>query len=87
MIEINGKKYEINLDIKLGTQKLMQKIRNDPNDAKNVDYMASILKDILIPSPSTKEIDNFRSSDLETVFDSFGDELINLDREVKKKLR
>lgn len=86
MIEINGKKYKINLDIRLGTRKMMKKIQDTPDDPKNEDYIDSILKDILIPKPSNKQILEFRISDVEKAFNQFGKDMEKLDTEYKKKL-
>lgn len=86
MIEINGKKYEINTDTRLKTEKFMSRIIAKPNDPKNIDYMGHILKDILIPTPSTKDLGEFRRSDRENVFDLFTKEMQKTDKDLKKKL-
>ena len=85
MIEINGKKYEINTDTRLKTEKLMSKIMVDPDNPKNINYMAHILRDILIPEPTTKELGEFRRSEREMVFDMFSKEMLKTDRDLKKK--
>ena len=86
MITINGKKYKINLDTKLGTRKMMKKIQENPEDPKNEDYIYDILKDLLVPKPANKQILEFRISDVEKVFKEFGKESEKLDTEIKKKL-
>jgi len=86
MIEINGKKYEINTDTRLKTEKLMSKIMVDPNNPKNINYMGHILQDLLIPKPTVKELGEFRRSDRERVFELFADEMKNTDKDLKKKL-
>lgn len=86
MIEINGKKYEINLDIKWGSQKFMKYIMKHP-DGENADkYMEFVLKDILIPAPTLKDMIEFRASDIENIFDCFTKESGKQDKEYKKKL-
>jgi len=86
MIVINGKKYEINLDIKLGTRKMMKKIQKKPENPKNEDYLEPILKDILIPKPTNKQLLEFKISDIEKVFNEFAVEMEALDTEFKQKL-
>lgn len=85
MIEINGKKYKINLDIKWGTQKKMMEIQKDPSDPDNVNLMEPILKDMLDPAPTNKQLSEFRTSDIERVFSEFSTEMDNLDTDFKKK--
>jgi len=86
MIVINGKKYEINLDIKLGTRKMMKKIQKNPENPKNEDYLEPILKDVLLPKPTNKQLLEFKISDIEKVFNEFSVEMQKLDTEFKKKL-
>ena len=85
MIKINGKDFEINLDIRWGTQKLMRKIQKDMENPDNDKYMEYIMKDLLIPSPSNKEMMNFRRSDIEYIFEAFADEAESKDKDFKKK--
>lgn len=86
MILINKKEYKVNLDIKLGTQKLMGIIMKDPKNEKNPRYMEIVLKDILIPSPSTTDIFHFRMSDIEKIFNEFGEDANKTESDFKKKL-
>ena len=86
MIEINGKKYEINTDTRLKTEKYMSMIMAKPDNPKNIDYMGHVLKDLLIPTPSTKELGEFRRSDREKVFEMFSEEMGKTDKDLKKKL-
>ena len=86
MIEINGKKYEINMDMKWGTQRLLQKIRDDPLNTKNMKYLELIIKDILVPPPSQNEMFSFRNSDIENIFNEFGKDTTEVSRDFKKKL-
>ena len=85
MIEVNGKKYEINIDTKLGTEKLMSKIMSNPENPKNVGYMVIILKDILIPSPDNNVLAQFRRSDREKVFQTFADKMASANSDLKQK--
>lgn len=85
MVIINGKEYEVNLDIKWGTQKLMRRIQADPDNPKNMQYTEYILKDLLVPSPTNKEMMEFRNSDLENVFNEFADNVEAKDKDFKKK--
>ena len=86
MIEINKKEYEINLDVKWGTQKLMRKIQKDLENPDNDKYMEYIMKDILIPSPTNRELMEFRQSDVANALTRYSEEANNKDKEFKKKL-
>ena len=86
MIKINGKNYKINLDLKLGTRKMMKKIQKNPENPKNEDYLEPILKDVLLPKPTNKQLLEFKISDIEKVFNEFSVEMQKLDTEFKKKL-
>jgi len=86
MIKINGKEYKINGDIRWGTQKLMRKIETDVENPDNEKYLDYIMKDLLIPTPSIKDINMFRKSDIERIFVAFGETTSNKDKEFKKKL-
>ena len=85
MIEINGKEYEINMDIRWGTQKLLRRIQKDVKNPDNEKYMEYILKDILVPKPTMKELLEFRQSDIERVFNIFASEADKKDKDFKKK--
>lgn len=85
MIEINGKEYEINTDTKLITEKLAAKIQKDPDNPKNQVYMEHILRDLLLPTPTSGELNEMRRSQREAIFKAFADEMKKLDAETKKK--
>jgi len=85
MININGKEYKINTNICLGTEKLVSKIMRDKDNPKNLGYMEIILKDILEPTPTTQELDRFRRSDRERIFEAFGSIMEKTDKDFKKK--
>lgn len=84
MIEINGKKYEVNLDVKLGTQLFMSKVMKDPNLYDK--YIIRILRDLLIPTPTDSELVDFRRSDIFRIFNLFAEQGEELDSDFKKKL-
>jgi len=86
MVKVNGKEYKINMDLKLGTQKLMRIIYEDPQNEKNQKYLEMVLKDILIPTPTVRELFNFRNSDVERIFRSLEKDADETDTDFKKKL-
>ena len=86
MLSINGKEYKINLDLEWGTQKLMRKVQNDLFNPKTDKYLEYIVKDILIPTPTQKELMKFRPSDIERIFKAFTDKTKEKTAEFKKKL-
>lgn len=86
MVEINGKEYKLNLDLKLGTQKLMRKILNEPQNKENQKYLEMVLKDLLIPAPTVKELFHFRFSDVERIFNELEEDADKTDADFKKKL-
>ena len=86
MLIINGKEYKINMDLKWGTQKLMKKINDDPKNLENLRFLEIIVKDILIPPPTGKELFNFRNSDIERIFEEFADDNKEVNADFKKKL-
>lgn len=86
MIEINGKKYEINLDIKWGTEKLMKKVFEDPENPKNQKYLEHIIIDLLTPPPTAREMFNFRKSDIENILKTFTEDMSETNKDFKKKL-
>lgn len=85
MITINGKEFEINLNIRWGTQKLMRRIQSNLENPENDKYMEYIMKDLLIPTPTRKEMLNFRRSDIELILGTFADEVNEKDKDFKKK--
>ena len=85
MININGKEFKINLDLKWGTEKLVQRVMDNPQDPKVDAYMTAVFKDMLIPPPTAKEMFNFRRSDTERIFKQFAKEMKELNADLKKK--
>lgn len=86
MVMINGKKFKINNDLKWGTQMMMMKIRENPENPKNIGYMEKVFRDLLIPAPTQKEMFNFRNSDIEKILDEFSRQTEKVTAESKKKL-
>lgn len=86
MININGKDFKLNLDIKWGTERLMREVLKDVENPKNDKMMATVFRDILIPAPTAKEMFNFRMSDIYRIFEAFSEESTDTDRDFKKKL-
>jgi hypothetical protein len=86
LIIINGKEYKINLDIKWGTEKLIKVVIDNPEHPNAEKYMTAIFKDILIPSPTAKELFNFRKSDVSGVFKEYIKEVNETNSDFKKKL-
>lgn len=78
-IEINGKTYRINEDIRFGVQYALQK------EPENLDNHFRFFKEVLIPSPNQKEIFNFKESDREKIFDAWVEMKKQQTVEIKKK--
>lgn len=85
MLEINGKEYRINMDTRWGTKKLMKKINDDIRNLDNMKYLELIIKDLLIPSPTAKEMFNFRDSDIEKIFEEFSKDNKEVNADFKQK--
>lgn len=79
-IEINGKEYSFNNDIRFG---VLIKIQEDP---ENLKHMQVFLKEILLPTPTKKEVYNFRESDLINISQKFEEFQKRKTAEAKKKL-
>ena len=71
MVNINGKEYKINLDLKWGTEKLIKRVMDNPTHPDADKYMAAVFKDMLIPAPTSKEMFNFRRSDIKRMFEEY----------------
>ncbi|MFX1296297.1 MAG: hypothetical protein ACFFD2_15780 [Promethearchaeota archaeon] len=78
-IEINGKKYKIDDNPRFGVMELLMKSPEDPK------YIRLFLKEVLIPTPTPKEIFNFRKSDIENIMDIFNKSEQEDSLELKKK--
>lgn len=80
-IDINKKHYEFNSDVRLGILEMME----DMSKAK-LKHIKIILKEILIPTPTPKELFNFRRSHSEKIFKLYGEFIDKETAEIKKKL-
>lgn len=80
-IEINGKHYEFNLDIRLGILALMER-----GSQINIKQLRIIIKELLIPNPTPKELFNMKTSDRNRVFEGFTKATLGESTEIKKKL-
>lgn len=83
MIKINGKNYNINLDITWGTYKRMKKLQDNPDDDEAVE---KALSEILRPRPTKKEIEKFKLSDIRAIFEEFARQEQLQENEFQKKL-
>ena len=80
-IEVNGKKFGFNLDVRLGILELM-----DRADKLDVKHIKIILKEILRPIPTGKDLFNVRRSDIENIMEAFIKKMEIESAEYKKKL-
>jgi len=83
MIKINGKNYNINLDITWGTYKRMKKLQDNPDDDEAVE---KALSEILRPRPTKKDIEKFKLSDIRAIFEEFARQEQLQENEFQKKL-
>lgn len=81
-ITINNKEYKINTDISWGLYKRIANLENNPKDFIAVDEG---MKQILIPTPSNQDINNFKKSDIEHIFEKFAEAEKEESIEFKKK--
>ena len=79
-IKINGKEYGFNTDIRLGILEMME------GKDLSIKRIRIILKEILIPVPTSKETFNVKKSQIETIFKAFGKYMSKETDEFKKKL-
>ena len=79
-ININGKKYGFNSDVRLGILELAENVENI-----SMKHIRLILKEILKPSPTQKEYFNIRKSQVETIMEKFNDYMEKESVEIKKK--
>ena len=83
MIKINGKNYNINLDITWGTYKRMKKLQDNPDDDEAVE---KALSEILRPRPTKKDIEKFKLSDIRAIFEEFARQEQLQENDFQKKL-
>ena len=79
-IKINGKEYGFNTDIRLGILEMME------GKDLSIKRIRIILKEILLPMPTSKETFNVKKSQIETIFKAFGKYMSKETDEFKKKL-
>ncbi len=79
MIKINNKEYDITANIKFGTLMKLE------SDSENPDTMRMAIKEMLTPSPTNKQIDNFRQLDILEIMHEFSIKQQELVSDFKKK--
>ncbi len=80
-IKINGKQYEFNSDIRLGILELMER-----GDTLSIKQLKMVLKELLIPNPTPKELFNIKTSTSTKIFTEFSKFIQGNSTEIKKKL-
>lgn len=80
-VKINGKEYSFNLDVRLGILELMDRI-----ETLEVKHIKLILRELLRPVPTSKELFNIKKSDIEKIFKAFTEDIKKESAEYKKKL-
>lgn len=80
MIEINGKNYTFNLNIKWGIFKKLNLNSEDP------EVIEEGLKNILRPIPSEVELNEIGFLDIMNIMEMFGQEMQKKQTDYKKKL-
>lgn len=78
-MEINGKEYEIRIDVPFGVIRKLNKQQSD-------DDLVEILQKLLKPTPSEKEIDAFPFNKINEIFAQFAIELREAQSDIKKKV-
>ena len=80
-IEINGKQYEFNPDIRLGILELMERFGK-----LTIKQLKMVLKELLIPKLTPKELFNIKPSVSTKIFKEFSRFVKGNSTEIKKKL-
>lgn len=80
-IKINGKKFEFNSDIRLGILELMER-----GNTLTMKQLKIVLKELLEPDPTPKELFNIKSSMSTKIFTEFAKFIQGNSTEIKKKL-
>ena len=80
-IKINGKQYEFNSDIRLGILELMER-----GDTLSIKQLKMVLKELLIPNPTPKELFNIKTSTSTKIFMEYSLFMEGNSTEIKKKL-
>ena len=79
-ININGKDYRFNSDVRLGVLELAENLDNI-----SMKHIKIILREILTPSPNAKEYFNIRKSQLTVIMEKYGEYMEQESSEIKKK--
>ena len=80
MIEINGKEYSFNPDVRLGILGMIEK-RNF-----TIKQLKIIFRELLIPTPTAKELFDIKSSVSSKIFSEYTKFVQKNSAEIKKKL-
>lgn len=78
---VNGKEYTFNLDVRLGILELMDRIED-----LQIKHLKMIVKELLRPIPTSKELFNVKRSDMNKIMEAFTEEMKKESAEFKKKL-
>jgi len=81
-IVINGKKYDLVDEIKIGPMRLFKKIQKDPED---VDSIISLIRKLIKNKLTMNEIDEFGPSDIQRIVEALTPEQEPDIKEIKKK--
>ena len=79
-IEINGKEYGFNSDIRLGVLELLER-----QDQLKMKHVKLVIKEILVPNPTPKELFNIRKSQLFKIMEKYKEHMERESSEIKKK--
>lgn len=80
-IMINEVLYEFNLDVRLGILELAETTKD-----LQIKHIKLILKEILRPVPTTKQLFNIKKSQFQEIMKKFGEAIVKESAESKKKL-
>lgn len=78
-IKINNKEFKVTANIKFGTLIKLESNSDDP------DIIRLALKEMLIPTPTDKQVDNFRQLDILEIMHEFSNKQKDLISDFKKK--
>ena len=79
-IKINGKEYKFNSDIRLGIMEAME------THSEDIRVIKLFIKEVLIPSPTSKEMFEFRKSDMIRLMEDYSEFQKEETIDFKKKL-
>lgn len=81
-IIINGKKYDLVDEVKIGPMRLFKKIQKDPED---LDSIILLVRKLIKNKLTMKEIDEFGPSDILKMIETISQETEVNVKEIKKK--